>query len=336
MKKRDSLFDWHIECLMKCNNMEMRDGVPKKIEEKAIENLIEHCKLFPSFPDIQLVINISGQKYEKSECQAKIVFLPEQYKNYFDLDIRYEEPINFHTDQVNVIRKLLQAVDKNHCLVCQQVDEEKHIIIGTAPLKRFVKNLIPIIEICGHMCWRAYIGNLYLFEYKNGQYKPLRDKIDKWELREKLENRFNVLKKSPEKVKKIIEIITIISELNHGTSIIIMEQKNCQKEIAMLANEKSGHGIKLLEPIKFQSKKKSEIKSFLSQITQIDGGLIINLEAECSAIGIIFDGVVDENFQGDRGRGSRFNSVKLYVAKITSKANCLGVIVSDDGYVDII
>lgn len=135
-------------------------------------------------------------------------------------------------------------------------------------------------------------------------------------------------------INKWVEIVSNVSNSNHGTSIVILTD-NYDHEVKRLTAPKCGHGIKLKKFINFADP--DEMKKYLSQATRIDGGLLINFNGECHAIGCIFDGAVFSDFEGDSGRGSRYNSVKLYVKQHEkNKVECMGIIVSDDGTVDII
>ena len=59
----------------------------------ARENVLYECGLIPAFPDVDLVTNISGQRYEKQDCYSNMAFVSE---NLFDddmLSIQYDEPV---------------------------------------------------------------------------------------------------------------------------------------------------------------------------------------------------------------------------------------------------
>jgi DNA integrity scanning protein DisA with diadenylate cyclase activity len=72
--------------------------------------------------------------------------------------------------------------------------------------------------------------------------------------------------------------------------------------------------------------------SFIRQLTQIDGAMLLDTEGYCHAIGLILDGLASEH--GDAARGARYNSAIRYVE--TSTHNCLAVVVSDDGLINLI
>lgn len=72
--------------------------------------------------------------------------------------------------------------------------------------------------------------------------------------------------------------------------------------------------------------------SVLRLVTNIDGAVLIEPNGMCYAIGAILDGLATE--KGDSSRGSRFNSALRYVN--SSKYPVLAVVVSEDGWIDLL
>ena len=70
----------------------------------------------------------------------------------------------------------------------------------------------------------------------------------------------------------------------------------------------------------------------LRLVTNIDGAVLIEPNGICHAIGAILDGLATE--KGDSSRGSRFNSALRYVH--SSKYPVLAVVVSEDGWIDLL
>ena len=69
----------------------------------------------------------------------------------------------------------------------------------------------------------------------------------------------------------------------------------------------------------------------LRQVSFIDGSILLDPHGYCHAIGVILDGVANE--QCTPSRGSRFNSAVRYVS--TGEARRLAIVVSDDRTVDV-
>lgn len=309
------------------------------------ENVLYECSLIPAFPDVDLVTNISGQRYEKQDCYSNMAFVPQ---NLFDddmLSIQYDEPVLMNKYNVRTIRKLLEAVDDEHCLVFIEGDNNPCKVVGIARYDVIKDKMITVIKITGHMTWEAYICDFPMFQYANGSYDDISNKeFTVNEFKEKFLKRFkNSLScMTEENVEALInnfcDTIKIITKLNHGTSLVIMDNNSYETEIKRLLMPGAGHGTKLKKPINLTNKTAVEAEEILTQVTKIDGGLLVNLNGVCDAIGCIFDGKVFPEFKGNIGRGSRYNSVKLYVdgQNIDNQRECLGVIISDDGSVDYI
>jgi hypothetical protein len=79
-----------------------------------------------------------------------------------------------------------------------------------------------------------------------------------------------------------------------------------------------------IEPVKMST-------SLLSRASGIDGAVLLGTTGNCHAIGIILDGMASP--RGTPARGSRYNSAIRYVY---SQVNCVAVVVSEDGMVDVV
>ena len=72
--------------------------------------------------------------------------------------------------------------------------------------------------------------------------------------------------------------------------------------------------------------------SVLRLVTNIDGAVLIEPSGMCHAIGAILDGLATD--KGDSSRGARYNSALRYVN--SSKYPVLAVVVSEDGWIDLL
>lgn len=71
-------------------------------------------------------------------------------------------------------------------------------------------------------------------------------------------------------------------------------------------------------------------------MTNIDGAIFIDTKGKCHAIGMIVDG--ETIIEGDAGRGARYNSINNYInwAFKTGKGYFVGIIVSEDGMINVV
>ena len=116
MITQNCLLNWHIDNIKGAN----KSLSENEVLDRARINILHQCKLFPSFPDTDLIIALSGQRYEKMDCYSNMVFLPEQYRGKICMDTEYENVVPLCEMKLRSIRKLLESVDTFHCLVFQK------------------------------------------------------------------------------------------------------------------------------------------------------------------------------------------------------------------------
>lgn len=111
------------------------------------------------------------------------------------------------------------------------------------------------------------------------------------------------------------------SEAAHGTMLVITD---CAETEAI----RLGSQAFRVEPAQLT-------ETCIKQVTEIDGAVLVDPSGCCHAIGVILDGLATS--EGDRSRGSRFNSAVRYLAS----AKAIGVraavlLVSEDGMINLL
>ncbi len=85
----------------------------------------------------------------------------------------------------------------------------------------------------------------------------------------------------------------------------------------------------------FRVKPQRLSRASVGQVTGIDGAVLVDPVGRCHAIGVILDGMATA--QGDRSRGSRFNSAMRYLATINRDGGrAVVLIVSEDGMINLL
>ena len=315
-----------------------------EVFELAREKVVHECMSFPAFPNVDLIIKLSAQMYEKKECHSNIIFIPKEYTNYYNncvFTVKYLHTIELCSCNLRRIRKLLETVDESHCLAFLEGEHGRLDTSGIVKLSDYADKLVTGIRFKGHLCWSVYINNVPYFEYRDGAILPIRLAYNKQAFIKKFKNAFPDNQSNAELFGDIIDSVSI---LGHGTSIAIVHDSEINKVLDRLTNCDSGHGIRL-SPVKdFQMLNESDRNDFFSGISKMDGGFLMTPSGVCYAIGCIFDGEIPTSFKGDIGRGSRYNSIKLFVdahqSSFTSGDSMgkkyMGVVFSDDGFIDII
>jgi hypothetical protein len=75
--------------------------------------------------------------------------------------------------------------------------------------------------------------------------------------------------------------------------------------------------------------------SFIEQVMGIDGAVLVDPLGRCHAIGVILDGAATG--EGDRARGSRFNSAVRYLASAKAEGKqTVILLVSEDGMINLL
>ena len=321
-------FYQYIHKIVVTNEDELRSS---DVQEKMRINLLRCLNFFPHFPDIDLIIDLSRENYERKICFADLVFLP-----FNDIDsslfsfMYANDKIHFDNSNRRLIRKISESLDNLHALVLRYDKNDNIYCIRGIIEKPKIKDISNyyLINILGYLKWSSECKNFKLFDYDAGKFydchhsvSDLNEQINKVLCSVSVINNDNLTK-----------IIKLIVELKHGTSFVVFDSAdNANREATRLCN--AGRGFAAKHRLEFD-----ELLKCLPQFTKVDGGLILDKELNCYAYGCIYDGTVDDSFLGSLARGSRFNSTKLYVHDLNCNKQmvCFGVVFSDDGGVECV
>jgi len=128
-----------------------------------------------------------------------------------------------------------------------------------------------------------------------------------------------------QKVERLDQIVRKAREQKHGTMVVITDAATAKQELYQLNKQST-----LIEPETINS-------DYIKYLTAIDGAIYFDTDGLCHAIGVILDGVAKEDI-GDASRGARYNSAYRYLYKLKEdkQKQCVIVIISEDGMVDLI
>jgi DNA integrity scanning protein DisA with diadenylate cyclase activity len=118
-------------------------------------------------------------------------------------------------------------------------------------------------------------------------------------------------------VDRLIALARKASDAKHGTMLVISPK--AKQEVDQL--ERQGTRV---EPITLTP-------ALLGLVTTIDGAVLMTPDAVCHGIGVILDGRATP--KGTPSRGARYNSAVRYVEQ---EKDCVAVVVSEDGMIDIL
>lgn len=317
------------------NDYSVRAAEIIRIVEKDIDECLQ--MMFKPF-QIDWVNILSGEYYERSECQSNLIFLPKGAKEKLEMKdwIYCFEKTPFLPQNSRLIRKWLQMTRNNMNLVLC-VDESGKVfnvygICRIDDLKQKLKNAsgsgIPYlkVEIRKHMVWKLFLNDQYIFTFRNGHYKIEREIHEEY-LRKRLSEFFGEKKKH--NYKTLIKNIIRIAKQDHGTMLVVMKFADARKEADRLGKKRYGF-------VESNPKVRTDA---INNLSAIDGSIIIDTYGRIHGIGIILDGLSSED--GRSERGARYNSAKKYLAALSDSypdepIKALAVVISDDGFVDIL
>ena len=306
----------------------------RELTNKSINDLLKDAgkALMSSILDDEMLINpfdklskISSLSYEKAFSNGKILLLkPEAIadiinSSHIKLLLTFEERISLSS--YRHIRKLLELSKKDIYLLSDgeyvysviQFTEESYHLDKT---RHYF-----IIEFNTYYSWQLNHNNNKLMQVTNEEVFIPKPKISYFNFSAEFKKVFPDVE-----IKKILNLYKLVLEaLKQVKGTIIVISKNARSEAFRLRNQGFIINATFLNV--------STVKS----ITSIDGAVLVDVEGFCHGIGVILDGVATE--KGDPSRGARYNSAIRYVETIAHNqqySDCLTVVISEDGDVDII
>lgn len=338
-----------------------KEGEGYKPESKEFQDCFsKNLDFFPHFPDVKLICELSYQNYERKTCTAKLVFLPFESLRTQTTDnplvFSYaNKEICFVRNQIRLIRKVAESLDKNHALVLYRCKSGIYCfggIINVSDINKSFSNYY-FISINGYSNWSAHCKSYNLFDYKNGYFCDYhKEDKDFTEQAKNVINYFKICSFSSD-WRSLNKIMKTIKMQDHGTSFVVFKDAGqARREAERLCCAQRGFLAE--KPLEYR-----ELIKCISQFTKIDGGLLLDSNLTCYAYGCIYDGTAKPPFKGSLAYGSRFNSTALYTYELNNPLThvkplsegqtdeerlnrnrktticCVGVVFSDDGGVKI-
>lgn len=256
---------------------------------------------------------LSALKYEKNDCNGKLIICKDITGVIERIDIKLNNPISLMYHKK--IRKLLEIAKDDIYLI-----GTSRSVFGFITQKSLGKLSFLIgyeIKIHGALNWSVLElekegkQSTPVIQCKDSLYQYAQVKFNDKDFCRELKNKFlNV------DTKKLTEIVRKAIQQKHGTTIVIAE--NAEEEAIRL--DSSSFKI-----VPFDCKK------MIKHITSIDGAVLIDTNGNCHAFGVILDGKTSET--EDISNGARHNSARRY--KNINNHSVI-VIVSEDEYVTVL
>lgn len=256
---------------------------------------------------------LSALKYEKSDCNGKLIICKDITDVLEQIDIKFDTPISLmHHKKV---RKLLEIAKEDIYLI--GTSRNVFGFITQESLDKLSSLVGYEIKIHGALNWsvlelrEADKSFITVIQCKDSFYQYAQVKFNDEDFCRELKNKF-----PNADTQKLTGIVQKAIQQKHGTTIVIAE--NAVDEAKRLAS--SSFKITPFDCMKM-----------IKHITSIDGAVLIDTEGNCHAIGVILDGKISET--EDISNGARHNSARRY--KNINNHSVI-VIVSEDGYVTVL
>ncbi|MBV6510052.1 MAG: hypothetical protein JJLCMIEE_03171 [Acidimicrobiales bacterium] len=255
---------------------------------------------------LEVLEGIVSLEYERSAADGRIVVVGQSRA----LTVRSVLARAVSLRDSRAIRKLLEVSDEDVALL---TDGSK--VFGLGDIESRESDDSPAFEIIvpSHATFELRHDGVALMRVAYGRPalpRPLLDRI-----------RFDDVVKRVLAVEDTTILWTIVEAAaggGHGTIIVV--SADAEGEAERLSGQAT-----LLEPAELRA-------DDVTRFSRIDGATLLDVEGRCHAVGVILDG--EATGAGDPSRGSRFNSSLRYQA--SSRTAVVAVVVSDDGYVDLV
>ena len=291
----------NTEDILKSAGREFMFGIACRVEMKR--------GTFHDFYDH--ISRISAMKYERREGTGHLIVAKSDHP-LLSNRLVFSEPVRL--TETRHMRKMLELGSRGSAL---QISHECAFALTQDVEAVSDEEDIYSIRILGHHHWMIKHGSNVLMGSLGGQpYLPV---IDRYvvSLRDDLPRLFEQI--TVKEIDRILDLIRVARQETHGALIVI--SGDAPNEALRLEAQSTS-----IEPVSLTS-------AILSDLTSMDGAILIDTQCNCHAIGVILDGMATGH--GDRARGSRFNSALKYVqSRAAESIPTIALVISEDGTVD--
>ncbi len=253
--------------------------------------------------------NISTLRYEGKEGVGGLVLAKPGHPD-IETDLMFVSPVNLH--DYGAVRKLLQLTGRELSLLC-----DSYQIYG---LGRQLDTYDPtredlfVVRFLRQFSWELRHAGQPLMSVRYGQPHLRLQGFPQDRFRTDLPRVFPNL--SPDGAQRLFSLAKGAAAQSHGCMLVITAV--AAEEAERLSNQ--GTQVK---PVRLDQR-------MLPLVTAIDGAVLVDLEGNCHAIGVILDGLA--NAKCSPSRGARYNSAVRYVHE---RQQCMILVKSEDGMVSV-
>ena len=296
-------------------NTFLSDNCERVIEDAAsslLKSIELHINQWNRVDLLSFANAIAAERYEGAASQGRAIVCQTNHPDIF-AKIKLTEPIEIYN--YRGIRKLLEVSSNSMALLCNM---ESVWGLGI-PLDTYQPCREDLFEIrfFEHHTWELVHAENIMLRVKYRQPRLPRARFDRELFCDCVTQLFKI---QPTTANILTKAVEAAIEQRHGTMLVITPE--AQRETKRLAAQST-----VIEPVLVS-------KDIISHLSSVDGAILISPEGIVYSFGVILDGKATKN--GNSARGSRYNSAIRYIDGQRSRnVNCLALIVSEDGYVDL-
>jgi len=298
------------------DSLRVLGATPEELAGRAAANLVTSAvRLTGSLTGDRLFSalgSVSTTRYEGESGFGSIIAAADTDS---DLAVHVRLRRSISVSETRAVRKLLEISDRHRLGLLTNGTE----IIGLAHVEPSYDprhERIFEFHVVGEGQWLMRHAGIPLLEVRFGQPRLPTARIDEERFVDTATRVFTTSSKTDR--DNLWQLTLAAAEQAHGTMLVVSEA--AAEEAARL----SAQAI-LIEPTVLSPK-------LLHQATSIDGAVLFDPDGTCHAIGVILDGTASAD--GDRSRGSRYNSAVRYLASAMERT--MIVLVSEDGMIDVL
>lgn len=230
------------------------------------------------------------------------------------LDTKLELTVPIRLSETRSVRKALEMADKHHHLLCDGVSVTGlgGLIAAYAPASESAF----LFTVVARGTWELSHHDVPLLRVANTRPTLPQPRLSDLHFKDTAERVFP--EATTEQVDRLWSMTLSAAEASHGTMLVV--HRSAHTEAARLVPQ-----AQRVEPRHLSH-------GTLAAVTNIDGAVLVDVDGQCHAVGVILDGHATGN--GDPSRGARYNSAVRYHE--AERDDSLVIIVSEDGMINLL
>ncbi len=287
-----------------------RNTSPRFAADILVRRVAHASEKFGEASDLYDTLNaISALFYERGAAQGSLLLAVRNHPS-IHVEVALKEPVSLRNHRA--IRRLVQVASQGTGILSDGVQ-----VYGfgkaTGNYEPKQENLFEVV-FTGHGQWRIDHDGNTMLRIVHGEPQPLSSLLDEEKLTDDLKRVHGVTDAT---AGRLLEAVKTATTLGHGCQLVI-------SAVAELEATRLAPQATVIEPTEMT-------EELTEKLCSVDGAILLDTNNYCHAFGLILDGVVSP--KGDKNRGSRYNSAVRYA---DGRNDCLIVVISDDGMIDVI